>query len=83
MDVGSNLAKKITVADNAASIYDYMGEQCPNSMFINPVNKDEVVHRGWRGGRVGGREGRGGGRDWRDERDWREGREGRKEGGRE
>ena len=42
--VGSNLAKKITVADNAASIYDYMGQQCPNSMFINPVNEDEVVN---------------------------------------
>ena len=36
----------ITVADNAASIYDYMGQQCPNSMFINlinPVSEDEVV----------------------------------------
>ena len=43
MDVGSNLAKMITVADNAASIYDYMGQQCPNSMFINPVSEDEVV----------------------------------------
>ena len=42
--VRSNLAKKITVADNAASIYDYMGQQCPNSMFINPVNEDEVVN---------------------------------------
>ena len=43
--VGSNLAKKITVADNAASIlYDYMGQQCPNSMLINPVNEDEVVN---------------------------------------
>ena len=42
--VGSNLAKKITVADNAASIYDYMGQQCPNSMFINPVNEDEVFN---------------------------------------
>ena len=43
MSVGSNLAKKI--ADNAASIsiYDYMGQQCPNSMFINPVSEDEVV----------------------------------------
>ena len=40
--VVSNLDKKITVADNAASIYDYMGQQCPNSMFINPVSEDEV-----------------------------------------
>ena len=43
VDVGSNLAKMISVADNAASIYDYMGQQCPNSMFINPVSEDEVV----------------------------------------
>ena len=42
--VGSNLDKKITVADNAASIYDSMGQQCPNSMFINPVHEDEVVN---------------------------------------
>ena len=42
--VGSNLDKKIPVADNAASIYDYMGQQCPNSMFINPVSADEVVN---------------------------------------
>ena len=43
VDVGSNLANMITVAYNAASIYDYMGQQCPNSMFINPVSEDEVV----------------------------------------
>ena len=42
--VGSNLAKKITVADNADSIYDNMGQQCPNFMFINPVNENEVVN---------------------------------------
>ena len=44
VDVGSNLDKKITVVDNAASIYDFMGQQCPNSMFINPVSEDEVVN---------------------------------------
>ena len=38
--VGPNLAKKITVADNADSMYK--GQQCPNSMFINPVNENEV-----------------------------------------
>ena len=42
--MGSNIDKKITVADNAASIYDYMEQQCPNSMFINPVSEDEVVN---------------------------------------
>ena len=30
--------------ENAASIYDYMGQQNLNSMFINPVNEAEVIH---------------------------------------
>ena len=25
-------------------VYDYMGQQCPNSMFINQVSEDEVVN---------------------------------------
>ena len=25
-------------------VYDYVGQQCPNSMFINPVGEDEVVN---------------------------------------
>ena len=29
--------------NNAASIYDYMGQQNLNSMFINPVNEAEVI----------------------------------------
>ena len=29
--------------NNAASIYDYMGQQHLNSMFINPVNEAEVI----------------------------------------
>ena len=41
--VGSNLAKKITVAYNVAS-YNYIGQQCHNSMFINPVSEDVVVN---------------------------------------
>ncbi len=27
----------------AQLVYDYMGQQCSNSMFINPVSEDEVV----------------------------------------
>ena len=29
--------------NNAASIYSYMGQQNLNSMFINPVNEDDVI----------------------------------------
>ena len=29
--------------NNAASIYDYMGQQNLNSMFVNPVNEAEVI----------------------------------------
>ena len=29
--------------NNAASMYDYMGQQNLNSMFINPVNEAEVI----------------------------------------
>ena len=29
--------------NNAASIYDYMGQQNLNSMFINPVNEAELI----------------------------------------
>ena len=40
---GPNLAKNIPAVNNAASIYDYMGQQNLNSMFINPVNETEVI----------------------------------------
>ena len=33
----------IPVMNNAASVYDYMGQQNLNSMFINPVNEAEVI----------------------------------------
>ena len=33
----------IPVVNNAASVYDYMGQQNLNSMFINPVNEAEVI----------------------------------------
>ena len=33
----------ILVVNNAASVYDYMGQQNLNSMFINPVNEAEVI----------------------------------------
>ena len=38
-----NLAKNIPAANNAASVYDHMGQQNLNSMFINPVNEAEVI----------------------------------------
>ena len=41
--VGPNLAKNIPAVNNAASIYDYMGQQNLNSMFISPVNEAEVI----------------------------------------
>ena len=40
---GPNLAMNIPAVNNAASIYDYVGQQNLNSMFINPVNEAEVV----------------------------------------
>ena len=33
----------IPVVNNAASVYDYMGQPNLNSMFINPVNEAEVI----------------------------------------
>ena len=41
VNVGPNLAKNIPVVNNAASVYDYMGQQNLNSTFINPVNEAE------------------------------------------
>ena len=38
-----NFAMNIPVVNNAASVYDYMGQQNLNSMFINPVNEAEVI----------------------------------------
>ena len=43
LSVGPNLAKNIPAVNNAASMYDYMGQQNFNSMFINPVNEAEVI----------------------------------------
>ena len=43
VNVGPNLAKNIPGVNNAASVYDYMGQQNLNSMFINPVNEAEVI----------------------------------------
>ena len=39
-----SLIKKLSMAvNNAASNYDYMGQQNRNSMFINPANECEVI----------------------------------------
>ena len=43
VNVGPNLAMNIPVVNNAASVYDYMGQPNLNSMFINPVNEAEVI----------------------------------------
>ena len=43
VNVGPNLAKNKPGVNNAASVYDYMGQQHLNSMFINPVNEAEVI----------------------------------------
>ena len=43
VNVGPNLAMNIPVVNNAAYVYDYMGQQNLNSMFINPVNEAEVI----------------------------------------
>ena len=44
VNVGPNLTKNnIPAVNNAASIYDYMGQQNLNSMFINPVNEAAVL----------------------------------------
>ena len=44
VNVGPNLANNIPAVNNAASIYDYIGQHNLNSMFINPVNEAKVVH---------------------------------------
>ena len=44
VSVGPNLAKNITVIDGAASIYDYMGYQNRNSMFVHPVTEIEIIN---------------------------------------
>ena len=43
VNVVPNLAKNIPAVNDAASVYDYMGQQHINSMFINPVNEAEVI----------------------------------------
>ena len=42
-NVVPNLAMNIPVVNNVASVYDYMGQQNLNSMFINPINEAEVI----------------------------------------
>ena len=43
VNVGPNLANNIPAVNKAASIYDCMGQQNLNSVFINPVNEAEVI----------------------------------------
>ena len=43
VNVGPNQAKNIPAVNTVASMYDGMGQQNLNSMFINPVNEAEVI----------------------------------------
>ena len=43
VNVCPNLANNIPAVNNAASIYDYTGQQNLHSMFINPVNEADVI----------------------------------------
>ena len=42
-NVGPNLANDITEPDENISIYDYLGESIEQSLFIRPVDEDEVI----------------------------------------
>ena len=42
-NVGPNLANDITNADDNISIYDYLGESIEQSLFMIPVDEEEVI----------------------------------------
>ena len=44
-NVGPNLANDITEPDENISIYDYLGESIEQSLFMRPVDKEEVITR--------------------------------------
>ena len=41
--VGFNLAKNISSPDKDAFIYDYLGEGCDGSMFLSPVDEQDII----------------------------------------
>ena len=43
-NVGPNLANDITEPDENISIYDYLGESIEQSLFMRPVDEEEVIH---------------------------------------
>ena len=42
-NVGPNLANDITESDENISIYDYLGESIEQSLFMRPVDEEEVI----------------------------------------
>ena len=42
-NVGPNLANDITNPDENMSIYDYLGESIEQSLFMRPVDEEEVI----------------------------------------
>ena len=42
-NVGFNLAKKISSPDKDVSIYDFLWEGCNGSMFLSPVDEQEII----------------------------------------
>ena len=42
-NVGPNLANDITEPDENISIYDYLGESIEQSLFMRPVDEEEVI----------------------------------------
>ena len=42
-NVGVNLAKNITLPKNDTTIYDYLEENIEHTMFLNPVDDQEII----------------------------------------
>ena len=42
-NVGFNLANNFSSPDKDVSIYDYLGEVCNGSMFLSPVDEQEII----------------------------------------
>ena len=43
-NVGTNLANGITNPDENISIYDYLGESIGQTLFMRPVDEEEVIN---------------------------------------
>ena len=42
-NVGANLAKNIPLPDKDVSIYDYLEGEVGHTMFLNPVDDQEII----------------------------------------